>query len=79
MARKNEDFSQADLAELMRRPEAQELLNRLRLLDSGALQQAVRQAMLGNTRQAKDLLTPLMEDQQVQNLAERMRDSHGGI
>lgn len=79
MARKNEEFSQSDLARLMQQPEAQQLLERLRQLDSAALQQAVHQAMRGNTESAKNLLTPLMRDQQVQDLAERMRDSHGGI
>lgn len=79
MARKNEEFSQSDLARLMQQPEAQQLLERLRQLDSAALQQAVHQAMRGNTDEAKNLLTPLMRDQQVQNLAEKMRDSHGGI
>lgn len=79
MARKNEDFSQADLARLMQQPATQELLNRLRQLDSAALQQAVHQAMKGNTDEAKQLLTPLMQDRQVQDLADRMRDSHGGI
>ena len=79
MARKNEDFSQDDLARLMQQPEAQALLNRLRQLDSTALQQAVHQAMKGNTEEAKHLLTPLIQDRQVQDLAERMRDGHGGI
>lgn len=79
MARKNEEFSQAELSKLLNRPEAQELLARLRALDSAALQQAVRQAMQGNTQEAKQLLTPLMEDGQVQALAEKMRESHGGI
>lgn len=78
MAGKNEDFSQTDLARLLRRPEAQELMARLRQLDSTALQQAVQQAMLGNTEGAKTLLTPLMQDQKVQDLTERMR-SNGGI
>lgn len=79
MARKNEEFSQADFARLMQQPEAKELLNRLRQLDSAALQQAVHQAMQGNTEEAKHLLTPMMQDRQVQDLAEKMRDSHGGI
>lgn len=79
MARKNEDFSQSDLSYLMRQPEAQELLNRLRQLDSAALSQAVHQAMQGNTEQAKELLNPLMQDRQVQDLADRMRNGHGGI
>ena len=79
MARKSEDFSQEDLAWVMRQPETQELLNRLRQLDSAALQQAVHQAMKGNTDEAKHLLTPLIQDRQVQDLTQRMRDSHGGI
>ena len=79
MARKNEEFSQGELARMLRQPEAQELMARLRQLDSGALQQAVQQAMSGNTEGAKELLTPLMQDPTVQNLTERMRDSHGGI
>ena len=79
MARKNEEFSQGDLARMMRKPEAQELMARLRQLDSTALQQAVQQAMRGNTDGARELLTPLMHDPTVQDLADRMRDSHGGI
>lgn len=79
MAGKYEDFSQADLAQILRRPETQELLNRLRQLDSAALSQAVHQAMQGNTEGAKQILTPLMQDPQVQSLSEQMRDQHGGI
>lgn len=79
MARKNEEFSQGDLARMLRKPEAQELMARLRQLDSAALQQAVQQAMRGNTEEAKQILTPMMQDPTVQDLAGRMRDSHGGI
>ncbi len=79
MERKNEDFSQNDLARMLRQPEAQELMARLRQMDGAALQQAVRQAMSGNTEEAKQLLTPLMQDPTVQDLTERMRNSHGGI
>lgn len=79
MERKNPEFSQNELARMLRQPEARELMARLRQLDSAALQQAVQQAMSGNTEGAKHLLTPLMQDPTVQNLTERMRDSHGGI
>ena len=79
MAQNCGNFSQSDLARMMRRPEAQELMARLRQMDSGALQQAVQQAMRGNTEDARELLTPLMQDPEVQGLADRMRDSHGGI
>ena len=79
MAGKNEDFSQADLARLLRKPETKALLDRLRHLDSGALQQAVQMAMQGNTQSAQQLLTPLMHDEQVQKLTDQVRDSYGGV
>lgn len=79
MERKNPEFSQSDLARMLRQPEARELMARLRQLDSAALQQAVQQAMSGNTEGAKELLTPMMHDPEVQHLTTRMRDSHGGI
>lgn len=79
MQGKNDDFSQAELARLLQKPETRALLNRLRQLDSAALQQAVQQAMQGNTAQAQQLLTPLMQDQQVQELTGQVRDSYGGV
>ena len=79
MAGKNEDFSQADLARLLRKPETKALLDRLRQLDSGALQQAVQMAMQGNTQGAQQALTPLMHDEQVQKLTNQVRDSYGGV
>ena len=79
MTGKNQDFSQEDLAQILRRPETRALFDRLRQLDSQALQQAVHQAMSGNTEGAKQALSPLMQDPQVQSLTEQMRESHGGI
>lgn len=79
MERKNQEFSQADLARIMGQPETKALLERLRRLDSDTLRNAVQQAMQGNTNQAQQLLTPLMQDPEVQNLTEKMRGSHGGI
>lgn len=79
MERNNPEFSQSDLAKLLHQPEAQQLMSRLRQMDGAALQQAVRQAMSGNTEGAKKLLSPLMQDPTVQDLTTRMRDSHGGI
>lgn len=79
MQGKNEDFSQAELARILRKPETKALLERLRQLDSNALQQAVQQAMQGNTATAQQLLTPLMQDQEVQNLAGQVRDNYGGV
>ena len=79
MAGKNEDFSQSDLAKIMSKPETKALLSRLRQLDSSALQEAVQQAMKGNAAAAQELLTPMMQDQQVQDLAAQMRNQYGGI
>lgn len=79
MVQKNEDFSPSQLAQLMNRPEAQAMLARLKQMDDTALRQAVQLAFQGRTDQAKEILTPLMQDSQLQSLANQMRDSNGGI
>ena len=79
MFQKNGDFSQSDLARMLRQPEAQQLLARLQQLDQSALQRAVDMAFRGDTAGAKDCLSPLLQDEQVQKLSERMRDGNGGI
>lgn len=79
MFEKNADFSRSDLERLLRQPEAQALLSRLQQLDQAALQNAVNLAFQGNAAGARDALTPLMNDEQVRTLAEKMRDQNGGI
>ncbi len=75
MFEKNQDFSKADLAALLRQPEARALLARLQQMDQSTLQQAVDRAFRGDTSG----LQPLMQDEQVQRLAQTMRNGHGGI
>lgn len=79
MVKNNEEFSGFDLAKLLRQPQTQALLARLQQLDGAALQQAARLAQSGDTEGAKELLSPLLQDRQVQDLASQMRDSNGGI
>lgn len=79
MFQKNGDFSQSDLARMLRQPEAQALLARLQQLDQAALQNAVDLAFRGDTAGARKILNPLLNDSEVQKLTDRMRDSHGGI
>lgn len=79
MAQKNEDFSQSQIARMLNQPEAQALLARLQQLDQSALQKAVQLAFQGNTGGAKDALSPLMNDAEVQKLTKQMRDQHGGV
>ena len=79
MFQKNGDFSQSDLARMLRQPEAQALLERLQQLDQAALQNAVDRAFRGDTAGAKDALSPLLQDSEVQRLSQRMRDGNGGI
>lgn len=79
MFQKNGDFSRSDLERMLRQPEAQQLLARLQQLDQSALQRAVDMAFRGDTTGAKDALSPLLGDDQVQKLSQRMRDSNGGI
>ena len=79
MFQKNGDFSQSDLARMLRQPEAQALLARLQQLDQAALQNAVNLAFRGDTAGAKDALSPLLQDGEVQRLSQQMRDGNGGI
>ena len=79
MFQKNSDFSQSDLARLLRQPEARALLTRLQQLDQTALQAAVDLAFRGDTARAQQALSPLMADGEVQKLSQQMRDSHGGV
>ena len=79
MFQKNGDFSKSDLERMLRSPEAQALLARLQQLDQAALQNAVDKAFRGDTTGAKEALSPLLADRQVQQLSEQMRDGHGGV
>ena len=79
MFQKNGDFSKSDLERMLRTPEAQALLARLQKLDQAALQNAVDKAFRGDTAGAKEALSPLLADRQVQQLSEQMRDGHGGV
>ena len=79
MFQKNQDFSPSDLSRILAQPEARALLERLRSLDPAALQNAVNLAFKGNTEGAKDALTPLLSDPQVQQLSGKLRDGHGGV
>ncbi len=79
MAQKRENFSQEELSRLLRQPQAQELMNRLRQLDRAALEEAVRLAMAGDQAGAVEALGPVMNDGQVQSLTRQMRDGNGGI
>ena len=54
-------------------------LDRLQQLDQSVLQNAVDRAFRGDTAGAKEALSPLLADRQVQQLSEQMRDGHGGV
>ena len=79
MFQKNHDFSQSDLSRMLAQPEARALLERLKQMDAAALQNAVNLAFRGNTEGAKDALSPLLTDPEVQRLSQQMRDGHGGV
>ena len=79
MFQKNGDFSKSELERMLRQPEAQALLVRLQQLDPSSLQNAVNLAFRGDTAGAKEALSPILRDQEVQRLTEQMRDGHGGI
>ena len=79
MFQKNNEFSQSDLSRMLRQPEAQALLERLKQMDPAALQSAVNMAFRGNQEGARDALSPLLSDPEVQRLSKQMRDGHGGV
>ena len=79
MFQKNGDFSKSELERMLQSPEARALLAKLQQLDQTALQQAVDRAFRGDTVGAKEALSPLLADREVQKLSDQMRDSHGGI
>lgn len=79
MVKNNGEFSGFDLAKMMRQPETQALLARLQQMDGDTLRQAAQKAQSGDTEGARDLLTPLLQDSEVQKLANQVRDSNGGI
>ena len=79
MFQKNGDFSKSELEQMLRSPEARALLARLQQMDQAALQNAVNLAFRGNTDGAKEALSPLLADREVQKLTEQMWDSHGRI
>ena len=79
MFQKNSEFSQSELSRMLRQPEAQALLERLKQMDPAALQSAVNMAFRGNQEGARDALSPLLSDPEVQRLSKHMRDGHGGV
>lgn len=79
MFQKNHDFSQSDLGRMLAQPEARALLERLKQMDAAALQNAVDLAFRGDTTGAKDALSPLLADPEVQRLSGHLRDGHGGV
>lgn len=79
MFQKNGDFSRSDLDRMLRQPEAQALLERLRQMDQASLNRAVELAFRGDAAGAKDALSPLLADSEVQKLSGQLRDGNGGI
>ena len=79
MLQKNSEFSQSELTRMLRQPEAQALLERLKQMDPAALQNAVNLAFRGNTEGARDALSPLLADPEIQRLSKQMRDSDGRV
>ena len=79
MFQKNGDFSKSALERMLRQPEAQSLLARLLQLDQAALQIAGNLAFRGDAAGAKEARAPLLQDDEVKRLSDKMSDSNGGI
>lgn len=79
MWKKSDDFSKEDLARLLASPQAQALARMLQQMDPGQLNQAAAMASQGNTEGAKQALSGVLQDPNVQQLIRDMEDNHGGI
>lgn len=77
MWKKNDAFSNPDLARMLSSPEAQALAQMLGQMDPAALNQAAALASQGDALGAKRILSPFLEDPKVKKLLGTMEDSHG--
>ncbi len=77
MDAKNNDFSNLDPDRLLRSPQARRLMELLQQMDPSVLQQATELASRGEAAQAKELLSPLLDEDEVQRLTREMRDRNG--
>ena len=79
MNQNSSEFSRSDLLKMLQDPQTQALIRRLQQLAPNAIQQAASAATHGETERAKELLAPLLRDDEVQKLAKKMREGHGGV
>lgn len=77
MWKKNDDFSQQDISRLLASKEAMTLAAMLRQMDTDTLNRAASLASQGNTAQAQELLSPLMQDPKVRELLSKMEENNG--
>lgn len=77
MWKKNDNFSQQDLSKLLASKEAMALAAMLQQMDTDTLNRAASLASQGNTTQAQQLLSPLMNDPKVRELITKMEEGNG--
>lgn len=77
MTDKNNDFSTPSPAQLLSNPQVQKLMAHLQTMDPELLRQAASLASSGHTAEAQQLLSPIINDAQVQQLTQEMRDNNG--
>lgn len=77
MTDKNNDYSTPNPAHLLQNPKVQKLLVHLQQMDPELLRQAVSLASSGHTDQAQQILSPILKNEEVQQLAKEMRESNG--
>ena len=77
MWKKSDDFSSADMAKLLSSPQAQALAQLLQQMDPNILNQAANLAAQGNAQDAKDLLSPVLQDPKIKKLLQSREDPNG--
>ena len=69
-----EQITMSQLQAILQTDEAKELMNHLQKNGGAQFQKASAAVKEGNERKAKELLTPLMEDEKVETLLRRLQN-----
>ncbi len=77
MEQNTQNFSRAELTQLLRTPAGQNLMALMQEKHSAELQQAMALIMAGRSDEAQRLLSPILQSPEAQSLLGQMGGNHG--
>ncbi len=77
MTDQTDHFPVQDPTQLLQNPQIQKLMEKLQHMDPEMLQNAVSLVSNGSISQAQNLLSPILQDEDVKKLMQEMRDPNG--